>query len=113
MCERVFSFDVVTGPKYSRRKLHLEQPSKGGVRGEYGGTTTPSKLRKGDYVGAEEGDRAVRGWVSGHTKNHISVSDFDWNRLGQFAQSKTHLINRNSGLMVNPKEVMNRHLLHG
>ncbi|PTD94101.1 hypothetical protein C9439_04345 [archaeon SCG-AAA382B04] len=100
-----FFFDVVTRPKYSRRKLHLEQPSKGGARRKYGGTTTQSKYRKGDYVEARQGDKTVRGWVSGYTKNHISVSDFDWKRLDQFVKSKTHLINRNTGLMVKSKEV--------
>lgn len=106
-----FRFDVVTRPKYSRRKLHLEQPSKGGIRKKYGGSTTPFKYRKGDYVEARQGNKTVRGWVSGYTKNLISVSDFNWNRLGQFAKSKTRLISRNSGLMSKSKEVKSRHLL--
>ena len=99
------SFDVIRRPKYSRRKLHLEQPSKGGVRRQYGGTTTPFVYRKGDYVEASQGKRTVRGWVSGYTKNSISVSDFNWKRLGQFVVKKVRLLERNSGLLLKSKEV--------
>jgi len=56
-----FPFDVITRPKYSRRKLHMEQPSKGGVRRQYGGTTTPFVFRKGDYVEAVQDKKTVRG----------------------------------------------------
>jgi len=98
-------FDVIRRPKYSRRKLHLEQPAKGGVRRQYGGTTTPFGFRKGDYVEATQGKRTVRGWVSGYTKNQISVSDFDWKRLGQFVVKKVRLLERNSGLLLRRKEV--------
>jgi len=100
-----FQFDVVRRPKYSRRRLHLEQPTKGGVRRQYGGTTTPFVFRKGDYVEASQGKRTVRGWVSGYTKNQISVSDFDWKRLGQFVVKKVRLLERNSGLLLKSKEV--------
>lgn len=95
-----FQFDIVRRPKYSRRRLHLEQPSKGGIRRQYGGTTTPFVFRKGDYVEATQGKRTVRGWVSGYTKNRISVSDFDWKRLGRFMVSKVRLLERNTGLLL-------------
>jgi len=100
-------FDVFRRPKYSRRKLHLEQPAKGGKRRRYGGTTTPTKFRKGDYVEATIADRTYRGWVSGYTstENRISVSDFDWSRLGQFAISKTKLLVRNTGFLIKSQEV--------
>jgi len=100
-----FLFDVITRPKYSRRKLHMEQPSKGGVRRQYGGTTTPFVFRKGDYVEAVQGKKTVRGWISGYTKNKISVSDFNWKRLGQFVVSKVRLLERNMGLLLKSKEV--------
>ena len=105
-----FHFDVIRRPKYSRRKLHLEQPSKGGIRRRQGGTTTPFVFRKGDYVEAVKGRRKVRGWVSGYTKNLISVSDFDWKRLDQFVISKVRLLERNTGFLLRRKEV-NRHFL--
>jgi hypothetical protein len=95
-----FFFDIIRRPRYSRRRLHLEQPSKGGIRKEYGGTTTPFIFRKGDYVEARQGTKMVRGWVSGFTKNLISVSDFDWKRLGQFVVSKVRLLKRNTGLLL-------------
>ena len=100
-----FPFDVITRPKYSRRKLHMEQPAKGGVRRQYGGTTTPFVFRKGDYVEATQGNKTVRGWVSGYTKNKISVSDFNWRRIGQFVVSKVRLLERNMGLLLKSKEV--------
>jgi len=100
-----FCFDIVRRPKYSRRKLHLEQPAKGGVRRQYGGTTTPFVFRKGDYVEASQGKKIVRGWVSGYTKQLISVSDFDWKRLGRFVIIKVRLLERNSGLLLRVKEV--------
>lgn len=101
----LFEFDVLRRPKYSRRKLHLEQPAEGGIRRKYGGTTTPFIFRKGDYVEATQGKRTVRGWVSGYTKSFISVSDFNWKRLGQFVVSKVKLLERNSGLLLKKKEV--------
>ena len=100
-----FEFDILRRPKYSRRKLHLEQPAKNGIRRHYGGTRTPFVFRKGDYVEATQGKRTVRGWVSGYTRNLISVSDFDWKRLGQFVAKKVRLLERNSGLLSKNKEV--------
>ena len=107
-----FPFDILRRPKYSRRKLHLEQPAKGGVRRQYGGTTTPFVFRKGDYVEATQGEKTVRGWVSGYTKQLISVSDFDWKRLGQFVVSKVRLLERNAGLLLRTKEVKKGEFLH-
>jgi len=52
-----FHFDIVRRPKYSRRKLHLEQFTRGGIRRQYGKTTTPFIFRKGDYVEAQQGKR--------------------------------------------------------
>jgi len=100
-----FHFDIIRRPKYLRRKLHLEQPSKRGIRRQYGGTTTPFVLRKGDYVEMIKGKKIVRGWVSGYTKNLISVSNFNWKRLGQFTVSKVRLLERNVGLLLRRKEV--------
>jgi len=99
-------FDVVRRPLYSKRKLRLENPAKGGVRRAYGGTTTPFTYRKGDFVEATQGSRTVRGWVSGSTKNQISVSDFEWTRLGQFSVKKTRLLGRNTRMLLQHKEVM-------
>jgi len=105
-----FRFDVITRPKYDRRKLHKEKFSKGGIRKRYGGTTIPgSKLRKGDYVEAWMGKKAFRGWVSGYEEHRglvetISVSGFDWNRLGQFGVDKVRLLGRNTGLLIRSME---------
>jgi hypothetical protein len=74
--------------------------SKGGKRRKYGGTTTKHGFRKGDYVHAKQGKKAFFGWVSGDTKTQVSVSDFDWERLGQCSVKKVRLIQRNTGLLV-------------
>jgi len=65
----------------SRRQLHLMLPAKGGIRRKYGGTVTRHGFRKGDFVETERKGVKFRGWVSGDTKNQVSVSDFDWKRL--------------------------------
>jgi len=50
--------------------------------------------------------------VSGYTKNFISVSNFDWKRLGQFSESKTRLLERNTHLLLKSKEVKEGEFLH-
>ena len=76
-------------------------PAKGGVRRKYGGTVTRHGFRKGDYVETERKGVKFRGWVGGDTKTQVSVSDFDWKRLGQFSAKKTQLLKRNTNLIVN------------
>lgn len=110
-----FRFDVITRHKFSRRKLHLEQFDKGGVRRRYGGSTIPfSKLRKGDYVQAVIGKKAHRCWVSGYTKmnnrDYVYVSNFDWKGFGKdgtqtaIVPYNLTLLNRNTGLLVKSLE---------
>ena len=94
-------FSVIKRPPVSRRQLHLMQPAKGGVRRKYGGTVTRHGFRKGDYVETERKGVQSRGWVSGDTKTQISVSNFDWKRLGQFSAKKTQLLKRSTNLIVN------------
>lgn len=58
-------FCIIRRLPVSRRQLHLLQPSKGGKRRKYGGTVTRHGFRKGDFVEATQGNKTVRGWVSG------------------------------------------------
>ena len=98
-----FKYDTITRPKYSRRFLHLEQFSKGHIRRKYGGSTTDwTKIRKGDYVEAIRGKKAFRGWISGFLddKKILSVSNFDWKRMGQFEESNVRLLYRNHGILI-------------
>lgn len=105
-----FKFDVITRPKYDRRRLHKEKFIKGGIRKRYGGTTIPgSILRKGDYVEAKMGKKVYRGWVSGYEEYRkvvetISVSGFDWKRLGQFGVDNVRLLGRSTGLLLRSME---------
>lgn len=107
------NFDIITRPKYSRRKLHNEQPSKGGIRRRFGGTTTDwTNIRKGDYVEAirdkQSGEDVLyRGWVGGfdNDRKFISVYNFDWKVIGQFDNKKVRLVNRNNGLLIKSLEM--------
>ena len=94
-------FSIIKRPPISRRQLHLMLPAKGGVRRKYGGTTTRHGFRKGDFVETERKGIKYRGWVSGDTKTQVSVSGFDWKRIGQFSAKKTQLLKRNTNLIVN------------
>lgn len=107
------NFDIITRPKYSRRKLHSEQPNKKpnkeGIRRRFGGTTTDwTNIRKGDYIEVlidkrDENDMMYRGWAGGYDndKKLISLYNFDWEVVGQFSKSGVRLLNRNNGLMIN------------
>ena len=107
------NFDIITRPKYSRRKLHNEQPNKGGVRRRFGGTTTGwTNIRKGDYVEAivdkrDGNDMMYRGWVGGYDndKHLISIYNFDWKVIGQFSKSGVRLLNRNNGLLIKSMDI--------
>lgn len=93
-------FRVIRRPPISRRQLHLLQFRKGGKRRAYGGTVTRHGFRKGDLVRAEMAGRQYIGWVSGDTARQVSVSNADWQRLGQFTKSKVQLVQRFTGLLV-------------
>ena len=67
---------------------------------KYGGTVTKHGFRKGDYVEATQGNKTVRGWVSGDTKTQVSVSNADWKQLGRSSKNKTKLLKRSTGLIV-------------
>ncbi|MGL5795345.1 MAG: RRXRR domain-containing protein, partial [Waterburya sp.] len=93
-------FFVIRRPPISRRQLHLMLPAKGGNRRKYGGTVTRHQgIRKGDYVEAVKAGISYRGWCSGDTKTQISVSNFNWKRLGQFTASKVSLLRRSTRLI--------------
>ncbi len=118
------NFDIITRPKYSRRKLHNEEPNKKpnkeGIRKRFGGTTTDwTNIRKGDYVEAIIDRRSVknnkmlskdmmyRGWVGGYDndKKLISLYNFDWKVVGQFDSRKVRLLDRNHGLLVKSLDI--------
>lgn len=111
------NFDIITRPKYSRRKLYNEEPhkkpNKEGIRRRFGGTTTNwTNMRKGDYVETiidkrSGKDMMYRGWVGGfeNDKKLISVYDFDWKVVGQFDSRKVRLLDRNNGLLLKSLEI--------
>lgn len=93
-------FTILRRPPISRRQLHLMVRSKGGNRRKYGGTTTRHGFRKGDFVEATQGKKTIWGWVSGDTEKQVSVSDYNWKRLGQCTAKRVRLIQRSTGLIV-------------
>ncbi len=116
------NFDIISRPKYSRRKLHNEKVNlqdkilkyKGHrIRKRFGGTTTNwTNIRKGDYIEAiidkrDENDMMYRGWAGGfdNDRKFISLYDFDWKVVGQFDYKKARLLSRNHGLMVRSMEM--------
>jgi hypothetical protein len=111
-----FVFIVISKPPVSRRQLHLLQESKGGERRKYGGTTLEgSGLRKGDFVkvlkngkNKKKPTEIIFGYVSGKTKNNISISDFEWNRLGRFGANAVILTKRNSGFVQKVEYIQTR-----
>lgn len=97
-------FSIISRPPTSRRQLHLMVPAKGGIRRKYGGTTTRHGFRKGDLVQAAQGKKTYQGWVSGDTEKLVSVSDYNWKRLGQCTAKKVRLIRRSTGLIIKAKK---------
>lgn len=97
-------FALIQRPLLFRRALHDQNPTKGGRRERFGGTTTPWGVRKGDFVEATKAGHTVRGYVSGYTNTEktraISVANPRWRRLGQFTVSKVRLLGRSTRLLV-------------
>jgi hypothetical protein len=97
-------FKVVSKPRITRRRLHDAVPVKGGIRGRYGGSTTPFEARKGDlieYSTKSKGEiNRVIGYCSGYTGKNLSLSDASWSRLGRFSNSKCRILARNTGLVI-------------
>ncbi|WP_045056525.1 RRXRR domain-containing protein [Aliterella atlantica] len=97
-------FKVISKPRITRRRLHNAIPSPEGIRGRYGGSTTPFEARKGDlieYSTKSNGKvKKLIGYCSGYTGKNLSLSDANWLRLGRFVNSKCRILARNTGLVV-------------
>ena len=97
---------VKRGKEYGffRRQLHFEVPDKSGTRKRKGGTVTPFGFRVGDLVKATKSKEVVVGYIGGFTNTdkskNVSIYDYSWKRIGQFAPSKVKLLRRSNGLCV-------------
>ncbi len=69
-------------------------------------TVTRHGFRKGDLVRAEMAGRISMGYVSGDTARQVSVSDFNWKRIGQFTASKVQLLDRATGILVTCPKIL-------
>jgi len=76
----------------SRRQLHLQNPTKGGKRKSYGGTTYPnSDLRKGDVIRyADKSTGYVGGWAS--SGKVVSLIGSDGKRIRQASTNKIEFL---------------------
>lgn len=89
-------FKVIKRLQINRRSLHKVKFNEKGVRTRYGGTVIGYGLRKGDLIRSPKG----LGYVSGHCKNIISISNVTWKRIYKIINTKLVLIKRNTGLLV-------------
>jgi hypothetical protein len=93
-------FAVWRKQETSRRQLHLQNPTSGGVRRRYGGTTYPdSNWRKGDVICHRGG--AV-GYVGGWTKEgkSVSMTGSDGKRISQFGLGTLELLGRSPNILT-------------
>jgi hypothetical protein len=93
-------FVVVGRPKYSRRQLHLMQPSKGGIRQKYGGSYLDGNFRKGDFVRYTKKNKEIFGYCAGLCNKALTIVDVNWRILGKYSPKKCELIFRSSGLVT-------------
>ncbi len=95
---KLYSGIAVQSAKATLFQSHLELPYP---------TVTRHGFRKGDIVIAEMAGRVSVGYVSGDTAKQVSVSDFNWKRIGQFTASKVQLFYRATGILVScPERVL-------
>ncbi len=92
-------FFIARRAPISRRQLHLQNFARSGVRRKYGGTWTPLG-KKGSLVKIKLKHETLLGYISGYTKNLISVSSFDWCRLGRFSKKNCELIHQYPGFLI-------------
>ena len=106
-------FSIISRPWLFRRKLHVVNYAKGGIRKRHGTTTTPYIFRKGDYAEGSKSGIIYRGYVSGYTqgKHLISLSDVNWWRIGKFVISKIRLLRRSTHLLIKHYDNSNENLI--
>jgi len=96
----VNTFHVWRRQECSKRQLHLQNPSKGGKRGRYGGTTHPdSELRKGDVIRYKDGTvGCVGGWTGGGKV--VSLVGGGGRRIRQAGAGTVELLRRSPGILT-------------
>jgi hypothetical protein len=91
-------FYVWRRQEYSRRQLHLQNPTKGNIRKRYGGTTYfNSPLRKGDII--QYKDETI-GYVGGWTYRDKAISFMGSNGKRIRRTSKVKLVARSPHVLA-------------
>lgn len=62
--------------EFYRRQLHKRQPSKGGVRENYGGSVLKKGLKKGDVVSGMYKGKRVTGLACSYSKGYVGIATF-------------------------------------
>jgi hypothetical protein len=94
------AFHIFTAVRFVPRRLHKQQPQKGGIRRRYGGTSNGTFFRKGDWVEVVTKFYRIRGGVCGLPTSatpKVGVAGTDGTRLGQFGPRQRRFLVRAGG----------------
>jgi hypothetical protein len=94
------AFHIFTAIRFVRRQFHKQQPQKGGIRRRYGGTSSGTFFRKGDWVEVVTKGHRIHGWVCGlptATTPKVGVAGPDGTRIAQFNPRQARLLARAGG----------------
>ena len=90
--------------EYSKRQLHLQNPSSGGGRRRYGGTTHEnSTLRKGDMISYKD---TILGYVGGWTNSGkiVSLTGADGKRIKRVGANTIKMFSRSPNILVERRQ---------
>ena len=97
--DSVTEFYVWRKQECSKRQLHMQNFSKGGLRRKQGGTTNPdSMLRKGNIIKYKDIVGYVGGWTRGNQL--ISLVNSLGKRVKQVASSKVEFLNKAPNILT-------------
>jgi len=93
------SFFVWNAYNPVRRQLHKQNPRKGGIRPNYGGTVSKHGIRKGDFVEATVKGEKFHGWTCSFSDTQIGIADFLGKRFAIPTIRNINLVHRATGVL--------------
>ena len=73
---QIMSFFAWKRYEFYRRRLHMRQPSKGGIRERYGGSVLTKGLEKGDIVSGIYKGKRVFGLACSYSRGYVGLATF-------------------------------------